>query len=140
MTTSRMVLCVVPLLVTMAPVSVATVRGASREGRLQTHEWSAPVKADARTNPLAVRKDTLAGAERLFRERCAACHGEDARGTRKAPDLRQIHVASNSDGALFWKISSGNARTGMPGFSFLPELQRWQLVQHLRVLQSSKAR
>lgn len=36
------------------------------------------------------------------------------------------------DGALFWKISSGNAHEGMPAFSFLPELQRWQLVLQLR--------
>jgi len=43
-------------------------------------------------------------------------------------------VQVQSDGALYWKITGGNTRGGMPTFSFLPELQRWQLVMHLRTL------
>ena len=43
------------------------------------------------------------------------------------------YFAHNSfDGTLFWKVSSGNARQGMPPFSYLPEAQRWQLVLWLR--------
>jgi hypothetical protein len=41
-------------------------------------------------------------------------------------------VQSQSDGELYWKISSGNTRRGMPSFSFLPELERWQLVLLVR--------
>jgi hypothetical protein len=41
-------------------------------------------------------------------------------------------VQEQNDGALFWKITSGNTRTGMPTFSFLSELQRWQVVTYLR--------
>jgi hypothetical protein len=44
----------------------------------------------------------------------------------------QPDVQAQSDGALFWKISSGNTHSGMPAFSFLPEPQRWQLVLRLR--------
>jgi hypothetical protein len=43
-------------------------------------------------------------------------------------------VQVQTDGALFWKISTGNTRKGMPAFSFLPEAQRWQLVLRLRTL------
>ena len=39
-----------------------------------------------------------------------------------------------ADGALFWKISTGNSRSGMRAFSFLPAAQRWQLVLFLRTL------
>jgi hypothetical protein len=35
---------------------------------------------------------------------------------------------------LFWKITNGNTDRGMPSFSKLPELQRWQLVLYLRTL------
>jgi mono/diheme cytochrome c family protein len=80
------------------------------------------------------RADARAGGDKLFRERCATCHGADGRGTADAPDLTPPVVQSQSDGALFWKISGGNAYAGMPTFSFLPELQRWQLVLHLREL------
>src|SRR5260370_31637669 len=39
-----------------------------------------------------------------------------------------------SDGTLFWKITDGNASRGMPSFSKLPELQRWQIVLYIRAL------
>jgi hypothetical protein len=43
-------------------------------------------------------------------------------------------VQEQSDGVLFWKITTGNTRRGMPTFSFLPESQRWQLVLHIHRL------
>jgi mono/diheme cytochrome c family protein len=99
--------------------------------------WLAPVEEASRLNPLATRTDAAAGGRKLFRQRCSACHGEDGRGTTKAPDLSQPAVQQQSDGALFWKISGGNSRQGMPAFSFLPEPQRWQLVLHIRAAASS---
>lgn len=95
-------------------------------------EWFAPPSADAKTNPLAKSSEAVAGGRKLFHQRCGTCHGDDARGTSRAPDLTAADVQAQSDGALFWKITSGNTRTGMPTFSFLPELQRWQLVLHIR--------
>ena len=62
------------------------------------------------------------------------CHGDTGRGTADAPDLGADDVQKQTDGALFWKISSGNTHAGMPSFSFLPAGQRWQLVLHLRTL------
>jgi hypothetical protein len=43
-------------------------------------------------------------------------------------------VQQQSDGVLFWKITNGNTRRGMPSFSKLPELQRWQIVLYIRRL------
>jgi mono/diheme cytochrome c family protein len=97
-------------------------------------EWKVPPKAASKANPLANRPDVVAGGQKLFRERCATCHGEDGRGSAKGPDLTEAGVQAQTDGAIFWKISSGNSRRGMPTFSILPELQRWQLVLHLRAL------
>ena len=94
--------------------------------------WIAPVNAAGKVNPLAGRSDTVTGGRKLFQQRCATCHGDDGHGSSKAPDLTQPAIQEQSDGALFWKISSGNTRQGMPSFSFLPELQRWQLVQSVR--------
>jgi mono/diheme cytochrome c family protein len=94
--------------------------------------WVAPADAARKTNPLAGRSDTVTGGRKVFQQRCATCHGDDGRGSPKAPDLTQPAVQEQSDGELFWKVSSGNTRRGMPSFSFLPELQRWQLVQSVR--------
>jgi len=53
---------------------------------------------------------------------------------KHAADLQLPAVQQQSDGALFWKITNGNTDRGMPSFSRLPELQRWQLVLYLRTL------
>lgn len=57
-----------------------------------------------------------------------------AQGTNRGPNLLNSRVQSQSDGALFWKISSGDTRGGMPTFSFLPPLERWEIVLYLRKL------
>jgi mono/diheme cytochrome c family protein len=122
---------------------VAIVTGCWPEAAiLQVRErdasWVTPPAASLRANPLQNRPEAAAGGGKLFEQRCTTCHGEDGRGSAKAPDLTQPDVQAQSDGALFWKISSGNTHAGMPAFSFLPELQRWQLVLHLRAAQNSK--
>lgn len=94
--------------------------------------WVAPPDDALKVNPLATRTDAAAGGRKLFHRYCSTCHGEDARGSTKGPDLTQADVHAQTDGALFWKISGGNTHQGMPAFSFLPGPQRWQLVLHLR--------
>ena len=100
--------------------------------RERNADWTAPTAADARKNPLADTSELEAGGNKVFHQRCSTCHSDDARGTTRGPDLTGADVQAQSDGALFWKITSGNTRAGMPTFSFLPEAQRWQLVMHVR--------
>jgi mono/diheme cytochrome c family protein len=126
------------MLLGVSTLSMAIITGSARSQTVREHdaEWTAPARQAARTNPLAGRGDVdvdvIRGGNKLFHERCSTCHGEDARGTDRGPNLTTPTVQAQSDGALFWKISSGNTRTGMPTFSFLPALQRWQLVMHVR--------
>jgi mono/diheme cytochrome c family protein len=127
MTMRRQVWWSVVLLVASGVLGAAQVRE-------HDASWTAPAKVSAKVNPLAGRVDVVAGGRKVFQQRCANCHGDEGRGTPKAPDLTHPSVRDASDGALFWKISSGNAREGMPSFSFLPEPQRWQVVLHLREL------
>lgn len=100
--------------------------------------WRAPAEAVSRPNPLSSRPEAAAGGEKLFKRNCVECHGEDGSGMAKknAADLLLPEVQSQSDGTLFWKITNGNTDRGMPSFSRLPELQRWQLVLFLRALKS----
>jgi len=55
-------------------------------------------------------------------------------GKKHSADFHLPVVQQQSDGTLFWKITNGNAGRGMPSFSKLPELQRWQLVLYIRNL------
>lgn len=102
-------------------------------------DWRAPSETAARPNPLASKPQAAAGGRKLFVRNCVECHGRDGLGIEKkhSADLQLPIVQQQSDGILFWKISNGNARHGMPSFSKLPELQRWQVVLYLRTLKPS---
>lgn len=98
--------------------------------------WRAPDQAAAKPNPLAQKSQAVPGGKKLFLRNCAECHNQDGSGILKkhAADLQLPVVQNQSDGTLFWKITNGNPDRGMPSFSQLPELQRWQLVLFLRTL------
>jgi mono/diheme cytochrome c family protein len=96
----------------------------------------APEKAVNRPNPLENDATAVAAGKLLFADHCAECHGEDAKGGRKAPSLRVSDVENATPGTLFWLLTNGVVRKKMPAWSKLPEPQRWQLV---RFLKSSEA-
>lgn len=102
----------------------------------QDPQWTAPAAATTKPNPLADKPETAAGGKKLFLHNCAECHGSNGSGLEKkhSADLQLAVVQQQSDGTLFWKITNGNGPKGMPSFSRLPELQRWQLVLFLRTL------
>ena len=94
----------------------------------------APEKARNRANPLQNDPDAIAAGAILFERHCAECHGNSAEGSRKAPSIRVPEVQSASPGALFWLLTNGVVRKGMPVWSKLPEPQRWQLVRYIKSL------
>ena len=104
----------------------------------QDMRWQAPPKAVARLNPLAgtTAASAVAGGKKLFRRHCAECHGADGTGIKRAANLQSVDVQIQTDGILFWKITNGNLDRGMPAFSGLPEMERWQLVLYLHKLGS----
>lgn len=93
----------------------------------------APQSARSRQNPLAGDSAVAAG-KKLFARHCAACHGSTAQGGKKGPSLWVPEVQTASPGMLFWVLSNGVVRRGMPDWSKLPEPQRWQLVSYLKSL------
>jgi mono/diheme cytochrome c family protein len=93
-----------------------------------------PEKARARSNPLAEDPDAPIAGRKLFEQYCAECHGNTAEGGRKAPSLRAEEVQQATPGTLFWILTNGVVRRGMPVWSKLPEAQRWQIVTYLKSL------
>ena len=94
----------------------------------------APNQAAARRNPLARDPEAGAAGAKLFQQHCAECHGERAEGSKKAPSLRAVEVRDATPGTLFWLLTNGVVRKGMPVWSKLPEPQRWQLVSYIKSL------
>ncbi|PYT89253.1 MAG: hypothetical protein DMG36_22455 [Acidobacteria bacterium] len=94
----------------------------------------APEKARAQHNPLEKDPDAVAAGQILFEQRCAECHGDRAEGGKKGPSLRAAEIQTAEPGAIFWVLTNGVVRKGMPVWSKLPEPQRWQLVSFIQSL------
>ena len=106
-------------------------------------EWKAPAQDADKKNPVAPGAQTLAAGKALYKRECASCHGDAGKGDgKKGQDLEPTpadfsdpDVAGQSDGALFWKVTTG--RRPMPSFrKTLSDEQRWQVVHYVRSLAS----
>ena len=114
--------------------------GPAKDDKLVYAELAkAPEKARSKHNPLENDSDSVAAGRILFARHCAECHGETAEGGKKAPSLRAAEVQNAEPGAIFWILTNGVVRRGMPVWSKLPEPQRWQLVTFLKSLGVSSA-
>ncbi|HXY50069.1 MAG TPA: cytochrome c [Terriglobales bacterium] len=98
-----------------------------------------PERTRARRNPLATDPDAVAAGKKLFGQHCAECHGTTAEGGKKAPNLREEEVQKATPGTIFWILTNGVVRRGMPVWSKLPEPERWQIVTFVKALPPSGA-
>ncbi|MSO35912.1 MAG: c-type cytochrome [Acidobacteria bacterium] len=91
---------------------------------------SQPVK-----NPLEGSPEAILAGMGMFRQRCADCHGTDAKGVR-GPDITQIWSSGRTDGGLFRTIRTGVPNTEMPSFAAPRTSDRevWQMLAYLRTL------
>ncbi len=111
-------------------------KGPGKETQESPYEELAqvPEAARARANPLANDPEAVAAGGKLFARHCAECHGANAEGGHKGPNLRAPEVQNATPGALFWVMTNGVVRSGMPVWSKLPEPQRWQIVTYVKSL------
>lgn len=127
--TSKILLIAAALFVSLACSAAAQTAVSAGD------KWKAPPEDAAKTNPETGNSAAPATGRKLFMRTCAACHAEDgsAQGLSGA-NLRTRAVQTQSDGALFWKITTGNTTHGMPPFAALSETGRWDIVVFLRTL------
>ncbi|HEY6442499.1 MAG TPA: cytochrome c [Candidatus Acidoferrales bacterium] len=121
-------------LISLASAAGATRnRGVDRRGVLEAIA-QAPAKARARNNPYDNQPGAVDAGAKLFRQHCAECHGDDARGIGHAADLHSTGVQNATPGELAWFLRNGNLVSGMPSWSGLPEQRRWQIISYLKTL------
>ncbi len=117
-------------------LAIAVAAATAQKEYVPDPTWRPPAKAAERKNPLRPSEPVVAGGHKLFERNCIECHGTRGSGiAHNAANLTSPAVRQESDGTLFWKITNGHLEKGMPSFSGLPELQRWQLVLYIRSLQ-----
>jgi mono/diheme cytochrome c family protein len=100
--------------------------------------WEAPAAEKAKKNPLPADAATLAQGKKVAEVNCVSCHGAKGKGdgaaavalNPKPADWTSKKVQAESDGEIFWKLSTG--RGAMPSWKFLPENDRWALVRYIR--------
>lgn len=118
-----------PLLVLAAMIALAGLMMA------QTRESNG--SATEMKNPFAGNAQAVEEGRSQFRFNCAMCHGVNAQGTQKAPNLTTGRWAhGGSDGELFRTIQHGVPGTLMPAQEdILTETETWQVITYLRSLQ-----
>ncbi|MCC7138803.1 MAG: c-type cytochrome [Planctomycetes bacterium] len=116
------------------------------------HDETRPVPPAARKlperNPVAWSEARVEATRAVFRQRCYGCHGllGDGKGPN-APDMlprprnltNTAYFARVDDLRIFESITYGVVGTGMPSWDFLPEDQRWDLVNFVRALSRTGA-
>ena len=91
-----------------------------------------PASAAARANPYEGNADAAKAGRKLYARHCAECHGENLEGRGAAPALNTRRVEQSAPGDIFWVLTNGDLRGGMPAWSDLPEERRWQIVTYLK--------
>jgi mono/diheme cytochrome c family protein len=104
-------------------------------------KWSAPAAEAQKKNPVAATESALAAGQKIYLKTCALCHGKS--GDADGPAVIELNIdpaklsdpklATESDGSLFWKITTG--KKPMPAFGKrFSETDRWNLVYYIRTL------
>ena len=102
--------------------------------------WALPLLAEekATTNPKAGDPAAIKEGASLFRGNCSPCHGLNASGGGRGPDLtagRWVH--GSSDAEIFRTISQGVPGTEMPANSF-EDSETWAIIAYLRSVGSPR--
>jgi alcohol dehydrogenase (cytochrome c) len=93
------------------------------------------MEAELRYSEGASEHDRSAGA-RIFRERCAGCHGTDGSGGPHAPSLtRFTYKHGDSDLAIYKVLRDGVSGTAMPSAG-LPLRELLQVTASVKMLQA----
>ncbi len=109
----------------------------------QSKEWVVPESGRKVKNPTdKADKENMAVGKSLFSKYCQSCHGKEGLGDGpKAKELKgdmgdfsSPQFQSQTDGALFYKMTTG--RDDMTGFEKkIPDAEdRWLIVNYIRTL------
>ncbi len=104
-------------------------------------KWSAPAAEAQKKNPVAANESSLAAGRKIYSKTCVMCHGKTGDADGPAVIELNIHpaklsdpkLATEPDGSLFWKVTTG--KKPMPAFGKrFSETDRWNLVNYVRTL------
>jgi mono/diheme cytochrome c family protein len=125
----------------LALLTFAYSGGGAPEPDSMADKWLSPAPSAAKKNPIAPTQNSIAAGQKIYSKTCVLCHGKSGDADGPAVIELNIHPArlsnpqldTESDGALFWKITTG--KKPMPAFGKrLSETDRWNLVNYIRTI------
>lgn len=101
--------------------------------------WKAPESADTIKNPYTTNEAFVEAGKAVYNTYCWNCHGRSGEGDGPAglgldpapADFTSEKVQAQTDGALFWKLTTGKPPMA-PYKDVLSEEKRWQVVAYIR--------
>ncbi len=109
---------------------------------IQIKAWAVPEKAAKTPNAVKTSAESVSAGKALWSQHCSSCHGKAGLGDgskaaqlkTQPDDFSKLAFQSQSDGALFYKVSEG--RDDMPSFKKkIPDQEDiWNLVNFMRTL------
>lgn len=122
-------------------LTVVLIAGVLSFGQGSDQTWTAPARATAKKNPVAVNETSIALGKKIYERNCLSCHGVTGKGDgpaaahleKRPGNLSNPRLWEQSDGALFWKITEGHKP--MPTFKNLTsDEERWPVINYIRTL------
>ncbi len=106
-----------------------------------TTGWEVPAMANAFVNPFGADPKAAEEGKKIYEATCWTCHGLEGKGdgpaaatlNPKPADHTSPVFQQQTDGAIFWKITTGRGQMAPFGES-LSKQQRWKLVSYIRTL------
>jgi glucose/arabinose dehydrogenase len=104
------------------------------------HFHNAPAATGQDKNPFAGQDAAVTAGAKLYAANCASCHGPTGKGTGNVPPLTEGPTQTVPEGEVFWFVTTGSVKNGMPPWNALAEEDRWRIVSYVRSLKNSSAR
>ena len=130
------------VLIAIVAVSIFSYRcDSAAAADSKSEKWLSPAASAAKKNPIASTQESIAAGQKIYSKTCVMCHGKTGDADGPAVIELNIHpaklsdpkLATESDGSLFWKITTG--KKPMPAYGKrLSETDRWNLVNYIRTL------
>jgi len=131
----------IALILTVVLLTYAYLSGDATGADSISGKWLSPAPSAAKKNPIRPTPESIGAGQKIYSKTCATCHGKAGDADGPAVNELKIHpaklsdskVAAESDGSLFWKITTG--KKPMPAYGKrLSETDRWNLVNYIRTL------